>query len=348
MTRIARALGAAAVIGLVFAANPASADPTAPVVADFYKGKTVTIQVGTAPGGGYDMTARIFAQNFGSHIPGNPTVVVQNVPGGGGMKEANNLYNTAPKDGATLGDFSPNVILEPLYGNPQAFYKSENFAWIGNMDSDIQACAVWKGAGVGIKTLDDLIHAKKTVTFGSTAPSGATSLYPLFLKNALGAPAKVINGYTSTKEINLAMARGELDGTCGITPATPVEELQSGNLDLLVHMGMDRQVPLYGKALPISDAIKTPEMRKIAELVFNPGVITRPLAAPPGTPKERVAALRKAFTDNANDPLTAAAAKKANMTLHTMSGEEVEKMVSGFLATPPELVKKAFDYTHVE
>ena len=317
-------------------------------IADFYHGKTVILQVGTAPGGGYDLTARIFAQNLGSHIPGHPNVVVQNVPGGGGLKEANSLYNSAPKDGTVIGDFSANEILEPLYGNKEAAYDALKFNWLGSMDSDIQACGVWKGAGIGIQTFDDLVHAKKTITFGSTAPSGATSLYPLFLKNALGVPAKVINGYASTKEVDLAMSRGELDATCGITQATSVEELQSGNLKILIHMGMDRKVPAYGDVPAISDVLKGDEMRKAAELVFNPGLLTRPLAAPPGTPPERVEALRKAFDENMADPQTAAFAATAHMKLTAISGVEAEKLIAGFESTPPELVKKAFDYTHVE
>jgi tripartite-type tricarboxylate transporter receptor subunit TctC len=341
-----RGINYAWAMALVLTAPVAKADS----VADFYRGKTIILQVGTAPGGGYDLTARLFAQNFGNHVPGHPNVIVQNVPGGGGLKEANTLYNSAPKDGTTIGDFSANEILEPLYGNKEAEYDALKFNWLGSMDSDIQACGVWKGAGVGIKTFDDFVHAKKTITFGSTAPSGGTSLYPLFLKNALGAPAKVINGYASTKEVDLAQSRGELDATCGVTQATSVEELQSGNLKVLVHLGMDRTVPAYGDAPAISDVIKGKgeEMRKIAELVFNPALLTRPLAAPPGTPPERVEALRKAFDENMADPATATYAATAHMKLTPIGAAETEKLIAGFYSTPPDLVKKAFDYTHVE
>src|SRR4051812_27643575 len=138
------------------------ADP----VEDFYRGKTITITVGTGVGGGYDTTARLVAQTLGHHIPGHPAVVVQNMPGGGGMNAANGLFNTAAHDGTALGEFSANIILEPLYGNEQARYQPTKFEWIGSMDSDIQACGVWKGAGAGIHTLKDLLLAKKIVTFG--------------------------------------------------------------------------------------------------------------------------------------------------------------------------------------
>src|SRR5690348_9111139 len=135
----------------------ALADP----VSDFYKGKTVTIQVGYGPGGGYDVTTRLFAQFLGKHIPGNPTVVVQNVPGGGGLKVANAIYNTVGKEGLTLGVFSSDVALEPLYGEKQAHFRPERFAWVGSMDTDVASCGVWKSAGTGIRTLPDLIAAKK-------------------------------------------------------------------------------------------------------------------------------------------------------------------------------------------
>ena len=332
-------------VALAVSSTPAA---RADEIADFYKGKVVTIMVGTAPGGGFDTVARVFAQNLNRHIPGNPSVVVQNLPGGGGLKAAVTLYNNSPKDGTALGEFSANIILEPLYGNAQATYDSSKFEWIGSMDVDVQACGVWRGAGVGIKTLDDVIRSPKSLAFGSTAPSGGTSLYPLFVKNALGAPIKVINGYNTTKEVLLAMARGELDGLCGITQATSVEDLQSGDIDLFMHIGMDRKVPVYGNATPISEAIKTPELRKIAELVFNPNLMSRPLAAPPGVPKARVAALRRAFEDNMRDPDTIALGARANMHLTPMSGDEMQTMIAGFMATPPELVKKAYEYTHVE
>jgi tripartite-type tricarboxylate transporter receptor subunit TctC len=322
------------------APSPGRAD----AVADFYRGKTITITVGTGPGGGYDLTTRLIAQNLGRHLPGTPTVIVQNMPGSGGMTAVNMLFNTAPRDGTALGDFSANIVLEPLYGNKQAKYEPAKFQWIGNMDSDIQACGVRHG--VGIRTLDDLLHSKNTVTFGSTAPNSGTAFYPLFLKNAFGAPVKVINGYTSSKEINLAIARGEIDGTCAITQSTSREELKT--FDLLVHIGMDRTVPLYGKTPAISDMIHDDQLRKVAELVFNPNLLTRPLAAAPGTPADRVAALRQAFWDDVHDPDTIANAAKMGMSLTPLGGEEVQKMIASFQAAPPEIVKKAWEYTHLE
>ena len=179
----------------------------ADAISDFYTGRTVTIQVGYGPGGGYDVTARLIAQFIGDHIPGKPRIVVQNVPGSGGLKAANSIFNTTPNDGLTLGVFAFDVALLPFYGEALAMFDPAKFAWIGSMDTDNPYCGVWKGAGVGIKSLPDLIASPKVLTFGSSAPGAVPSIYPLFLKNALGAPLRVIYGYPGTKEIALAMRR---------------------------------------------------------------------------------------------------------------------------------------------
>ncbi len=351
MTGAAKRLCAAAVVAVTAAAMLcASGAARADDVADFYRGKTITIEVGYGPGGGYDLTARLFAQYFGDHIPGHPTVIVQNVPGGGGLKVANALYNTVARDGLTLGVFTPDVAIAPIYGERQALFKPDKFAWIGSMDTDVLSCAVWKGAGVGIKTLPDLIAAKKTVSFGSSSPDTNPALYPTFFRKALGAPTKVVLGYTGTREIVLAMQRGEMDGTCGLFESSVrgsyMSELQSGDLTIFVQTTIGKTSPLFGKATPIMDVIKTDALRKVAELVFGPSAITRPLVAPPGTPADRVAALRAALIETAKDPRTVAAGKSMQIALEPKSGAEVERLIAELQATPPDLVKQAYDYTH--
>jgi tripartite-type tricarboxylate transporter receptor subunit TctC len=332
----------------MLAATPGRAD----AVADFYKGATVTIDVGYGPGGGYDLSARLVSRFLGRHIPGHPNVVVRNTPGGGGLKVANDLFNGASKDGLSLGVFSSDVALEPLYGDKQARFKVDAFTWIGSMDTDLMSCGVWKGAGVGIKTAQDLVAATKTVSFGSSAPSADTSLYPLFFKNALGAPTKVVNGYSGTRDIVLAMRRGEVDGGCGLfessVRASYAREVASGDLVLFVQVGMDKRSPLFAGATPISDLLATDEMKAIGQLVFGPSLITRPLAAPPGTPADRAAALRKALLDTVADPEAQAEGAKLGMSLTPLDGARTQAMFADFMATPKDLVKKAFDYTHVE
>jgi tripartite-type tricarboxylate transporter receptor subunit TctC len=321
--------------------STARADP----VADFYAGKQLTILVGYGAGGGYDTTSRLFARHFGNHIPGNPTVVVQNMPGAGSMLVANALFNTAPKDGTTLGVFASSTALEPLFGNKKARYDPRKFEWIGSLHSDIASCAIWKGAGQGIKSLPDLINAKKTVTFGSTSPTAITSQHPQFLKNVLGANIKVIYGYKGTKDVSLAMQRGEVDGSCGMFESSVrsayEQHIKAGEFKIIVQFGRDRAVPYFTDATRMYTMLKTDDQKKIADVIFRQTELARPLAAPPGTPKDRVAALRKAMLATIKDPAFLADAKKLTIEFNPVTGEETAQMFADFYATPPALVAKA-------
>jgi tripartite-type tricarboxylate transporter receptor subunit TctC len=314
-------------------------------VADFYKGKTVTINVGYGAGGGYDVTARIWARHLGKHIPGKPTLIVQNMPGAGSMRAANHLYNAAPKDGSVVAVFSSGAAMEPLYGNKKAKFDTAKFAWIASLHVDIQACGVWKGAGQGIRTLPDIIKAKQTVVFGATAPNSPTSQYPLFVKNVLGANIKVVQGYKGTKGINLAMQKGEVHGTCGMFESSVrgafMQDLASGNLNLFMQVGKDRKVKLFEPATRVYDMLKTDEERRIAEVVFRPSEITRPFAAPPGIPAARLAALRTAVMDTVKDPAMIADGKRVKIDWAPIGGEEVGELFAKLFSTPPALVEKA-------
>ena len=273
------------------------------------------------------------------------------MPGAGSLRATNFLYTSAPKDGLTLGVFVSNGALEPLYGNDQAKFDAARFAWIGSIDTDITSCAVWKGAGAGIGALPDLIAAKSPVVFGSTSATAPTSLYPLFFKKALGAPIVVINGYGGTNDIILAMERGEVSATCGLFESSIrgafLQKLEAGDLKPFVQITMGEKSPLFGNATPILDAVKDEEMRDIARLVFGPSELTRPLAAPPGTPPERVAALRAALMTVAADPDAIAAAQKSmGAPLHPKGGEDVSRLINQMLQTRSELIQKAFALTH--
>ncbi|MGE0652681.1 MAG: Bug family tripartite tricarboxylate transporter substrate binding protein [Alphaproteobacteria bacterium] len=347
-----RAFGVAIAAGLFAVALPTAS--LADAVADFYKGKQLSFLVGFGAGGGYDTTTRLVARHFGRHVPGKPTPVVQNMPGGGSLKVLNFLYNEPNlRDGATLGVFNSSAVLEPLYGNKKATFDASKFSWIGSMHSDVQACAVWKGAGVGIKSLQDMVKAKKTIVFGSTGPAAPTTLFPLFFKNALGAPIKVVNGYKGTKDINLAMQRGEADASCGMFESTVrgafYKDFQSGDLQMFVQVGIGRPTPdIFSKATPISELLTTTELKQAGQLVFGPSVLTRPLSAAPGVPKDRVAALRKALLDTMKDPAMIEDGKKIKVTFAPIPGEEFEKTIAAFYATPPEVVKKAYSFTHTK
>jgi len=320
-------------------------------VAAFYKGKTVIIRVGYGPGGGFDTTTRVVARYLGNHIPGNPAVIVENMPGGGGMRAANFVYDAAPKDGTMLGVFSPDVALEPLLGDKHAKFSADKFSWIGSMTTDVNSCGVWKGAGVGIKTLDDLLKSKKVIVFGATGPQSNTSKYPLFMKNILGAPLKVVTGYKGTKDLVLAMRRGEADGACGLQESSVQgafwHDYKSGNLNVFVQLSMERSSQLFKGVPRIIDAVKAKgrEAVQIAEIIIGPNEISRPITAPPNVPKERVAALRKALTDTMADPKTVADGKKMGITWTPMTGEEVAKQLNKFYQTPKAIIAKAIAVT---
>jgi tripartite-type tricarboxylate transporter receptor subunit TctC len=325
---------------------------SADAVADFYAGKEITIIVGYGVGGGYDTTTRLFANHFSKHIPGKPSVIVQNMPGAGSMKAAINVYSVAPKDGTTLGVFASSTALEPLFGNKAATYDPRRYEWIGSLHRDIASCGVWKGAGQDIKSLTDLLKSKTTVTFGSTSPTAITSQHPLFLKNMFGANLRVIYGYKGTKDVSLAMMRGEVDGSCGMFESSVRsafdQHVKAGEFKIVVQFGRDRKVPYFTDATQMYSMLKTDEQRQIADVIFRQTELARPLAAPPGTPKDRVAALRKAMLDTLNDPAMVADARRLEVDYDPVTGEETTQMFIEFYKTPPELVTKARSYTEPE
>jgi tripartite-type tricarboxylate transporter receptor subunit TctC len=327
------------------AAQSASADP----VADFYKGKELTIQIGFGAGGGYDATARLFALHAPRHIPGNPSIIVQNMPGAGSMKAANNLATVAPKDGTVLGIFASSTALEPLFGNKAALYDPRKFGWIGSLHRDIASCGVWNSGGQGIKTLPDLISAKRTVLFGSTSPTAITSQHVWFLKNMFGANVKVVYGYKGTKDVSLAMMRGEVDGSCGMMESSVRgafdQHIQSGELKIVVQFGRDRAVPYFKDATQMYAMLKTQQQRQLADAVFRMVELARPFAAPPGTPPDRLEALRKAMLETMADPAMVADAKRLAIDFDPVPGDETAQVFSDYYTLPPALLEQARQYT---
>jgi tripartite-type tricarboxylate transporter receptor subunit TctC len=339
---IAAAAGAAALL----AAPAARAD----AVADFYKGKQLTILIGYGAGGGYDTTTRVVARHLSKHIPGNPTIVPQNMPGAGSMKVANFLYNAAPKDGSSLGVFAASTALEPLFGNDKAKFDPRKFDWIGSMHQDTASLAIWNGGGQGVTTLDDALRLKKEgklkeILFGSTSPAAITSQHPLVLKNYFGLPIKVIYGYKGTKAVSLAMQNGEVHASGGMFESSVKgafrDMVDSGKLKIMVQFGPDAAVPFFGGATRLYDRLKKPEDRQVMDVIFRQTQLARPLAAPPGTPKERVAALRKALMDTMKDPALIADGKRMKVDFKPMSGDEAQALIEKFYATPPELIAQA-------
>lgn len=327
-----------------------SASAQADAVADFYKNKQLRVLVGYGAGGGYDTVTRLVGKHLSKHIPGNPTIVVQNMPGAGSMKVANYVFNAAPKDGTVLGVFAASTALEPLFGNEKAKYDPRKFSWIGSMHQDTASLGVWNGGGQNIKTLDDILEMQKKgtlkeIVFGSTSPAAITSQHPLVLKNYFNLPIKIIYGYKGTKGVSLAMQQGEVVAMGGMFESSVKgafrRHVEAGNLKVFVQFGPDRAVPYFKDATRIYDRLKAPEDRQVMDVIFRQTQLARPVAAPPGTPADRVAALRKGLLAAIADPALLADAEKSKIEFAPLSGEEAQALLDKFYATPPALLKKA-------
>lgn len=316
----------------------ASADP----VADFYKDKQITVVVGYGPGGGYDVYTRLLVRHMPRHIPGNPAMVVQNLPGAGSLRAANFVANAAPKDGTSLGVFGAPAALEPLFGNKDAKFDTLAFNWLGNMIRDTAACGTWNNSGV--TSLQQVIDAKTDYVFGASGQGSYAYQHSMVLRDMVGAKLRVITGFKGIKDVGLALERGEIHGACALSLSTVKttfdRNVKSGEMKFLVQFGK-QDLPYFGGAPNFYKMIKTDEQRQIAELFFGQLEIARPLIAPPGAPTAIVAALRTAMAASARDRALLAEAVKANLDVEFVSGEDTAKAFAEFYKTPPELIQKA-------
>ncbi len=306
----------------------------------FFKGKDITLSVGVGPGGGYDTYARLFARHLGRHVPGNPNVVVKNEPGAGSLRLAVRLYNAARKDGTELALIPSSVALEPLFGNSDAQFETGKFLWVGNLDSDVSSCGVWKHANV--KSWEDL--KTREIVFGATGPSAITAIHPNVMAALVGIKIKVIAGYAGTRDINIAMQRGEVDATCGMYMSTIRSQykpnVENGELSILMTFGKQR-TPDFPNVPSLFELVKPGEDRQLADLIFGADAIGRPITAPPGLAPERVATLRKAFDATVADPDYLAEAAKIGLSVTSMNGAELQKTFAAFYETPKPVVEKA-------
>src|SRR5262245_59731998 len=221
-----RTMAAAFAFVVMAQSSSASAD----TIADFYRDKSIDLAIGFGPGGGFDSYARLLARHLGNHIPGNPTVVPRNMPGGGGLVAANYLYNAASRDGRNIAIFGPFNAMEPLFGNAAAKFDAANFTWIGNMNLEVEGCRVWRTSG--IRTLAEM--QSKLSRLRSSGKGSTTNRSTLALKSLVSAKFQIIQGYRGSRDINIAMQRGEVDGMCGISVSSAIAEwhqdLQNGDL----------------------------------------------------------------------------------------------------------------------
>jgi len=312
---------------LVFLAASASREAAGQ---EFYKDKTIRIIVGFAAGGGFDTYARIIARHMGRHIPGNPTIIVENMGGAGSLLAANHLYRAKP-DGLTIGNFIGTLILQQIYGSKGIEFDARKFDWLGVPVQDSTACALTKASGV--TNLEQWLAAKEPVKIGGEAPGANDSDVPRSLKVGLGLPIQLIEGYKGTSQIRLAAEAGEIAGGCWTWESIKVtwrKGLESGNVNVVLQVNAKRHPDLPHVPNAIEHA-KTDEGRMLLEAaVHNPGAVLRAYALPPGIPKDRVELLRKGFAAVMKDPGLLAETNKAGLAINPLSGAEVEKIVASF------------------
>jgi tripartite-type tricarboxylate transporter receptor subunit TctC len=321
----------AIVAAFVCAAPAAQADE----VADFYRGRTVSLVAGFNPGGGADAYARLIARHLGKHIPGNPTLVVRNQQGAGSVIAANAIYNVAPKDGTELGLFAGNITIDPLLGGTQHKYDARKFNWIGAPSSDSKVCLA--SSATSFKSVDDVL--KREMITGTAGTS--TYDFPLVMNNVIGTKFKLVKGYGGSAALRLAMERGEIEGFCGVGyNSMRTAGLLDGRANILVQVGLAKNSHM--PTVPfVFDYAKSEQDRQILRLVFGWLDLERPVAAPPDVPAARVTALRAAFDAAMKDPALLADADKVNVGIEPMTGTAIATFVEDAYRTPADVAAKA-------
>ena len=324
----------AAVTASFLLAAPAAAQDAA----TFYKGKTVRLVVGFTPGGGYDVYARALGRHFGRHIPGNPTVVVQNMPGAASLKSVQYLNAGAPADGTVITTFNPGLITQSLTAPDKVPVKFLDYAWIGNVSEDFRVCFTWNATGV--RSWQDFL-AKDRLVFGNTGVGTSAYIDDRMLSDLFGAKLHAVMGYPGSADKRVAIERGELDGDCGSWTSLPEDWLRDGKITLLIRFsrklapGMPADLPYAG------DLLTDLKKQQTLTLLTAGAVVGRPYLAPRGVPANRLAALRTAFDATMKDPEFLAEAAKQRLLVTPMTGAEVESFIKDLYRAPPDIVAAA-------
>ncbi len=316
-------------------------------VADFYRGKQVQAIVGYGPGGGYDVVARLVARFIGKHIPGNPTVVFQNMPGAGSLVAANYIYNVAAKDGTSYGLFARNMPLIALLGvNSSVKYDPQKFTWLGSTsDFEDDAYIMWLRKDAPVKTIEQArVKGGPPVVLGGTGEGATGNDVPLILQDALGMNIKQIIGYPDSNALFLAIERGEIEGRTtdytSVVSSRPHWLGPDSPVRALMQFARRTRHPDFPNIPTARELARDDDARKLIELAELPYLFSRPFAAPPGIPKDRAEALQKAFMDTHADPEFLAEAKKMGISVSPISGPDLVKAMAQISNTPPELLAR--------
>jgi tripartite-type tricarboxylate transporter receptor subunit TctC len=331
-----RPLIAAALLLMTNLAAPARADP----IADFYKGKTVALVVGSSTGGGYDTMTRAIARFIGKHIPGNPTVVVRNMPGAGGITALNYIYNTAERDGTVLALVQNNTPLEPLFGTRQARYDATKLNWLGTPSFEVAMVLLWHT--VPVNSVAEL-KARETHV-GASGANSTPAFFARLLNATLGTKMKIVNGYPGQNEALLAMERGELDGYPSVfesaLTSTRPEWLAQKLAKAIVQYGPER-LPQLADVPFAPDLLTEPDDKLLMQAGFAPLALGRPLVMPPEAPPERVAAIRQALADTFADPEFLAEGARMGLAVNApRTGAQLQDVIARAYQSPPRIVER--------
>jgi tripartite-type tricarboxylate transporter receptor subunit TctC len=335
---LARALAPPFVLSTLaaFAASPAAADP----IADFYRGKTLSMIVATSPGGDYDLRARLLTRHLGRHIPGEPTIVARNMPGAVGLQAANYMANQAPRDGTVLHIIMQNMSAYQAMGGANVEYDTRKFFWIGNTTDSPNVVNSWYTTG--IKTIQDVMQRELVVGAPGTATSSV--YYPKAMNALLGTKFKIVSGYPGGNVVNLAMERGEVGGrgsnSWASWKSTHPDWLRDKKIIILVQIALKRHPELADIPL-MTELAKNEDDRQVLAFISADTGITRAFVTTPGVPADRVAALRRAFDATMKDPAFLAEAAKTNMDISPAPGEVAQSVAAAIANTPPAVVARA-------
>ena len=308
-------------------------------VETFYRGRTITMVVSTGVGAGVDTNARLVARHLGRRIPGNPTIVVKNMPGAGHVLAANHLATDAPRDGTTIALILPSIITHQLLDGRGVRYDVARFQWLGASDFSNQTVYVWS---TSIKTFAEAMQ--REVVLGATGAGSYTLLYPTLMNNLIGTRFKTVAGYKSARDIDLAMERGEIEGRAGnyltTLRAINAEWLRDRSINILVQIGSERD-PDFAQVPLLTEFAKSDEIRRVLRLFEVEITVGRAFLTPPDVPADRLAALRQAFDATMQDEAFRAEAKRIALDINPIKADKVQAIVREVAASPPDLIALA-------
>jgi tripartite-type tricarboxylate transporter receptor subunit TctC len=323
-----------ALIAGMLAATPAAAQDAE----SFYKGKTVRIIVGFSAGGGYDHYARVLARHIGRHIPGNPNVIVQNMPGAASLKSVRYVASAAPADGTVINAFNPGLITQSLTVPQKIGANFLDFAWLGSITEDFRVCHTWNGTG--IKTWADVLKHPR-INFGVTGAGTASYIDSRILADLFGVKVRQVSGYPGSTEKRIAIERGELDGDCIGWTSVPQHWVRENKIT--IHLRFSRRLigGIPASALVARDLLTDDRKKQILDVLTAPSLIGRPYILPKAVPADRLKALRTAFKATMTDGDFVAEIEKQRLTVTPMDSSEVEAFIKEFYKSPPEVVAAA-------